>query len=108
MMSSRLMLLMALTGLLLAVPSLLVERSLKRLLRAFISTAFGVLVPLMVFFASVLAIPDWKGECAHGWWDCFHLGKLALTPLVLWASLALYLVEVGGPLVTRSQVLTLA
>jgi hypothetical protein len=81
-------------GLLLALPTLLVEKSLKRLALAFLATTFGILLPLIVFFFSAFLVPEWKGACAHGWWDCFHLGKLALTPFVLWATIALYLVEV--------------
>jgi hypothetical protein len=54
----------------------------------------GVLLPLFVFAFSVFLVPEWKGGCTHGWWDCFHVGKLALTPLVLWATAALYAVEV--------------
>jgi len=51
-------------------------------------------LPLFVFWASAFMVPEWKGACPHGWLDCFHLGKLALTPIVLWASAAWYAVEV--------------
>jgi hypothetical protein len=57
-------------------------------------TLVGVLLPLIVFGLSAFLVPEWKGGCAHGWGDCFHLGKLALTPFVLWATAALYAVEV--------------
>ena len=38
--------------------------------------------------------PEWKGACRYGWLDCFIVGKLVLSPLVLWATAALYTVEV--------------
>ncbi|MBT5611257.1 MAG: hypothetical protein HN742_02050 [Lentisphaerae bacterium] len=42
-------------------------------------------------------MPEWKGGCHHGWLDCFHVGKLALTPLVLWACGAFYIVQILKP-----------
>src|SRR5512137_242105 len=54
----------------------------------------GVLLPLLLFLLSAFLTPDWKGACKLGWVDCFHLGKLALLPLVLWATAAWYAVEV--------------
>jgi len=54
---------------------------------------FGILFPLLVFFASAGLVPQWKGGCHFGWLDCFHTGKLALTPLVLWACVAFVAVE---------------
>jgi hypothetical protein len=95
-------------GLLLALPTLLVEKSFKRLALAFLATTFGILLPLMVFFFSAFLVPEWKGACQHGWWDCFHLGKLALTAFVLWATIALYLVEVCQIRPPKSGALTSA
>jgi len=51
-------------------------------------------LPLIVFLLSAFLVPEWKGGCKLGWVDCFHLGKLALLPLVLWATAAWYAVEV--------------
>ncbi|MGC3958764.1 MAG: hypothetical protein QM813_12740 [Verrucomicrobiota bacterium] len=84
-------------GLLLALPSLLVECSLKRLTLAFLASVFGILVPLLVFLLSAFLTPEWKGDCPHGWLDCFHLGKLALAPVVLWALISFYVAEICRP-----------
>jgi hypothetical protein len=66
----------------------------KQVGKHFVTAAFlsfiGVILPLAVFFLSSYMVPEWKGACEHGWIDCFHLGKLALTPLVLWAMVSLY------------------
>jgi len=69
------------------------KRSVKRFAVATVVAVFGVVLPLFVFFFSAFLVPDWKGGCDHGWIDCFYLGKLALTPLVLWATGALYVLE---------------
>jgi hypothetical protein len=53
-----------------------------------------VVLPLFVFFFSGFLLPDWKGDCPHGWLDCFMAGKIALAPLALVATAALYSVEV--------------
>jgi hypothetical protein len=81
-------------SLLLALPTLIAENSLKRLTLAFLASSFGIVLPLLVFFFSAFLVPQWKGGCPHGWLDCFHLGKLALAPVVLWATIALYAVEI--------------
>ncbi len=60
----------------------------ERARRPAVMSIFGVVVPFLVFIASSLLLPQWKGECRFGWLDCFHTGKLALTPLVLWACAA--------------------
>lgn len=78
----------------LSAPALFEEQPLKRFCRALFITAFGVLIPLIVFLLSAFLVPDWKGACKHGWLDCFHMGKLTLTPLVLWAIGALYILEI--------------
>ena len=51
-------------------------------------------LPLFVYVFSSFMVPEWKGACRNGWLDCFHAGKLALAPLVLWATAALCAVEV--------------
>jgi hypothetical protein len=86
----------AIFSLLLALPAVQKDFSWTRYFAATGLVFAGVALPLFVFFASGFMIPDWKGACPHGWLDCFHLGKLTLTPLVLWATAALYAVEVFG------------
>lgn len=54
----------------------------------------GILLPLFLFVGGAFLTPEWKGDCRHGWLDCFHTGKLALLPVVLWASAGLYALEV--------------
>lgn len=85
---------MGVVGLLLASPSLLVECSLKRLALALLAVVFGIVVPLLVFLFSAFLTPEWKGGCPNGWLDCFHLGKLTLAPVVVWATISLYAVEI--------------
>ena len=70
------------------------ERSWKRFGIALVLSFFIFPLPLFVYGASAVLVPDWKGGCPHGWLDCFHLGKLALAPLVLLAIAALYALEV--------------
>jgi hypothetical protein len=38
--------------------------------------------------------PPSKSDCDQGWLDCFVLGKLALTPLALYATATLYAVDI--------------
>jgi hypothetical protein len=78
----------------LALPSALKEKSWLRLLIASVLSFFGVVLPVFVFLLSAFLVPEWKGGCHLGWFDCFHMGKLALTPIVFWASAALYAVEI--------------
>jgi hypothetical protein len=78
----------------LALPPALHERSWKRFFIAFILSFVGIILPLFIFVMSAFLVPDWKGACRQGWLDCFHMGKLALLPLVLWASAAWYRVEI--------------
>jgi len=60
----------------------------ERAFRPVILFLVGVVFPFLVFMASYFLVPEWKGACRFGWLDCFHAGKLALTPLVLWACAA--------------------
>ena len=78
----------------LALQPALKERSWARFLIALALSALVVVLPLLVFGLSAFLVPEWKGGCRYGWLDCFHMGKLALTPLVLVATSALYAVEV--------------
>jgi hypothetical protein len=59
--------------------------------------ALSVLIvglPLFVFILSAFLVPDCKAACSRGWLNCFHIGKLALTPVILWATAALYASDV--------------
>lgn len=62
----------------------------KRFFVAAVLSVAGILVPLAVFVLSGLMVPEWKGACRFGALDCFHAGKLVLTPFVLWAVVAFY------------------
>jgi hypothetical protein len=74
------------------------SRSWLRYLTAMLASFAGVMVPLAFFFLdSVYGTPSWKGACKCGWIDGFHQGKLALTPIVLFATGALYSLEVARP-----------
>jgi hypothetical protein len=50
----------------------------------------GIEFPLFIFLFSGFLVPEWQGGCKHGWIDCFMVGKLVLTPLVLWSCAAFY------------------
>jgi len=78
----------------LALPPALKRKSWKTFFSALVLLFPGVMLPLFVFLFSAFLVPEWKGGCRHGWLDCFHLGKLALTPLVLWATVALYALDI--------------
>jgi hypothetical protein len=78
----------------LAVPPALKEKSWRRFFIVLILSVAGVVLPLFVFLVSSMMKPDWKGDCVHGWLDCFITSKLALTPLVLMATAALYALEI--------------
>ena len=66
----------------------------RRFFIALILSFVGIVLPLFVFFGSLFLGPEWKGACVHGWLDCFITGKLALTPVVLLATAALYALEI--------------
>jgi hypothetical protein len=96
-MNSALIYLLLIAGALLAalaLPPALKQKSWKTFFAALGLSFFGVLLPLFVFLFSAFLVPEWKGGCRHGWLDCFHLGKLALTPLVLAATTALYALDI--------------
>jgi len=81
-------------SMLLALRPAVQEKSVGRFFIALIISFLVVVLPLFFFFLSSLLIPSWKGECSHGWLDCLIVGKVALAPLALVASAALYAVEV--------------
>lgn len=78
----------------LALPAGLKDKSVTRFSVSFVLSFFGILLPIAFFFLSACLIPEGKDKAPHGWIDCFHLGKLAMTPFVLWATAALYAVEI--------------
>ena len=78
----------------LALPVALRRKSWGWFFAAMILSFVIVVLPLFVFFLSGFMEPEWKGACRHGWVDCFIVGKLALAPLVLFATAALYSLEV--------------
>jgi len=79
---------------LLALPPALIRKSWTQFWIGFILSPFAVVLPLAFFFLSTFLAPDAKDVCTSGPIDCFQVGKLALTPFVLWASAALYAVEI--------------
>lgn len=81
----------------LALPPALRNRSWKRFFIAFVLSAIGILIPFFFFVGSAFFVPDWKGGCQYGWLDCFQSGKLVLTPLVLWACAAFYVIQILKP-----------
>jgi hypothetical protein len=85
-------LLVALT-LLLALPG----RRRQPYARAVCISFFVVPLPLLLFYLSLLLVPQAKDGCLFGALDCFQCGKIALTPIVLWAVAALYTMEVLQP-----------
>jgi len=95
-MSFLFILLVVVTGLLaaLALAPALKEKSWKRFFAGIFLSFFGILLPLVFFVLSALLTPEAKDLCHNGPIDCFHTGKLALIPFVLWASAALYAVEI--------------
>ncbi len=78
----------------LALPPAVKKKSRGQFFIALILSFAGVLLPLFTFLFSSVLEPDWKGACTYGWLDCFITGKLALTPLVLLATAALYALEI--------------
>ncbi len=88
---------LGLPPLLLALPAIRKGFSWGRYFRAFLTALFGVVLPLWGYYLSALLVPDWKGGCDYGWVDCFHVGKLLLTPLVLWAFVAFYVKQIVKP-----------
>lgn len=82
-----------------------VVSSLFNYLFASLKSLFGILIPLIAFGLSVLFTPEWTGAVKNGWIDCFFIGKLALIPLVLWATASLYFVEVIGVIIYETWVI---
>lgn len=75
---------------LLSVPPTAQRKSVGSFFRALLLNVVGIMVPAFWFLASAGLLPEWKGGCRHGAFSCFVLGKLWLSPLVLWAIAAFY------------------
>ena len=73
------------------------QTSWKWFLVSFFLSLFCIVIPILLFLLSIFLVPEWKGGARFSWLDCFHLGKFALTPLVLWASAAFYVVQILSP-----------
>jgi hypothetical protein len=89
------MMVLAICMALLALPPALIQKSRKRFALGFVLSLFVVILPLVFFFLSAFLTPEAKSLCHYGALDCFHTGKLALAPFVLWATAALYAVEIA-------------
>ncbi len=85
---------LTLTGVFVAFYQAYREASWRRFFVSLFLFFFGIALPICAFVAAVAFTPDWKGGCKFGWIDCFYVGKLALLPLVLWASCSLYAHEI--------------
>ena len=79
-----------------AMPVAMKRHSIRWVFTGMILSFLGVVLPIFVFVMSGFLLPEWKGACPHGWIDCFIVGKLALTPMVLVAAAAWYRIEVLG------------
>ena len=79
-------------GLFLALPVGLDEELRGSYLKRSLLATSGIMWPIEVFLLSGFMTPDWRGGSDYGWVGCFHVGKLALTPLVLWACAAFYVI----------------
>ena len=96
---SELLFMIAIIGmpsLLLSIGPAVRKKSWIPLLTGTLLSAAGIVVPLFTFWGSGFLLPDWKGDCRFGAVDCFHVGKFALIPLVLWACAAFYKVQILG------------
>ena len=91
--------LLALVGpaVILALPALRWTRLPRELAWACAKALVLLVVPGVVYLLSAWLVPDWKGAAVRGWLDGFHLGKLALSPLVAWGLLAAWAHEIWRP-----------
>lgn len=92
------LLLLTLVYTLVRIPLTKVDKiTLKRGLWVFVVVVLVILWPVLSYLVSMLFAPMSKALAHHGWIDSFHAGKIALLPLVLWASAALYVFETWPP-----------
>jgi hypothetical protein len=78
----------------LVLPVLVKTKSAGRFLLAGVVAFFGVTLPNLGFYLSAILAPESKDACQYGWIDCFIQGKIVLAPLAIWATAALYALEV--------------
>lgn len=84
-------------SLVLATPAAIRERSWKRFFSTLARSFFGIVLPILTFLTSAALVPESQEGSHYDWVRCFHLGKLALTPLVLWACTAFYVSQIRKP-----------
>jgi uncharacterized protein DUF6688 len=80
-----------------ALPAAYKHRTWKSFFLGILFFFLGILLPLFVFVLSGALIPEGKDECGSGWLSCFHAGKIALIPLVLWACASFYVIQILKP-----------
>jgi len=79
-----------LPALLLSIAPAIYRRSWKVFFLSLLLVVVGITLPVYWFLLSVELLPDWKGACTHGAFTCFVVGKLWLSPFVVWALAAYY------------------
>ena len=83
-----------LVQLVLTIPVAWKTKSIARFLIAGLVVFFGIILPNFCFYFSSDLTPESKDGCPCGWIDCFIQGKLVLAPIAVWATAALYALEV--------------
>ena len=80
-------------------------RARRRFPWALLQSVVRVPLPWIWFLPGALATPECK-DTAQGWIDMFPVGRLALTPLVAWATVAMWAVDIErvGPNLPRWRV----
>ncbi len=81
---------LALIGL--SLPSALREQSWKRFFISLSLSYFGVYLPICMYCVSDLLGEPWN--YGQEWNDNFQIAKLAISPLLLWATCSLYVVDI--------------
>jgi hypothetical protein len=79
-----------LPALALSIAPAIYRRSWKVFFLSLLRVVVGITLPVYWFLLSVELLPDWKGACTHGAFTCFVVGKLWLSPFVVWARAAYY------------------
>ncbi len=79
-----------LPALLLSIAPGIHRRSVKVFFLSLLWVLVGITLPGYWFLLSVGLLPEWKGGCTLGAFTCFVVGKLWLSPLVVWALAAFY------------------
>jgi hypothetical protein len=76
--------------LLLALPVWIKTRAFGAFLKACLIATIGIVIPIYWFGLSTELKPDWKGDSPWGWFASFAVGKVWLSPLIIWAASAFY------------------